>query len=59
LIFQKYKEYLFNSFYYPENVANISSIGLKITIIKNFVDLDKGQTFLESEVGVGGIFTII
>lgn len=28
-------------------------------MIKNFVDLDKGQTFVESEVGVGGIFTII
>ena len=23
-------------------------------MFKNFVDLDKGQTFVESEVGVGG-----
>ncbi len=53
------QKYLFNSFYRAQNVANISGTGLGLTIVKNFVDLHRGQIFVESEVGVGSTFTVI
>ncbi|NEO52202.1 MAG: PAS domain S-box protein [Okeania sp. SIO3B5] len=53
------QKYLFESFYRAQNAINISGTGLGLTIVKNFVDLHRGQIFVESEVGVGTTFTVI
>ncbi|NEN93947.1 MAG: ATP-binding protein, partial [Okeania sp. SIO3H1] len=53
------QKYLFDSFYRAQNAINISGTGLGLTIVKNFVDLHRGQIFVESEVGVGTTFTVI
>lgn len=53
------QKYLFESFYRAQNAINISGTGLGLTIVKSFVDLHRGQIFVESEVGVGTTFTVI
>ncbi|NES91951.1 PAS domain-containing sensor histidine kinase, partial [Okeania sp. SIO2B9] len=53
------QKYLFDSFYRAQNAINISGTGLGLTIVKNCVDLHRGQIFVESEVGVGTTFTVI
>ncbi len=53
------QKYLFDSFYRAQNVANIPGTGLGLTIVKNFVDLHRGHIFVESEMGIGTIFTVV
>lgn len=53
------QKYLFESFYRAQNAINISGTGLGLTIVKSFVDLHRGQIFVESEVGVGTTFTVL
>jgi signal transduction histidine kinase/serine/threonine protein kinase len=49
---------LFNLFYRAKNVGKISGTGLGLATVKKFVDLHGGKIYLESEVGIGTIFTI-
>jgi PAS domain S-box-containing protein len=49
---------LFESFHRGNNVGKIPGTGLGLTIVKNAVDLHKGQISVESEVGVGTTFIV-
>ncbi len=53
------RKYLFDSFYRAKNAANIPGTGLGLTIVKSFVDLHRGQIFVESAVWEGTTFTIV
>ncbi|MBW4557640.1 MAG: PAS domain-containing sensor histidine kinase [Trichormus sp. ATA11-4-KO1] len=50
---------LFEPFYRGSNVENIPGTGLGLSIIKTLVDLHGGQVAVESEVGVGTMFTVM
>ncbi|HAA30602.1 MAG TPA: hypothetical protein DCE56_26585 [Cyanobacteria bacterium UBA8553] len=52
------QRHLFESFYRGRNVGSISGTGLGLSIVKNCVTLHGGQIAVESEVGVGSIFTV-
>jgi signal transduction histidine kinase/pSer/pThr/pTyr-binding forkhead associated (FHA) protein len=49
---------LFDSFHRATNVGNIPGTGLGLAIVKKSVDLHGGTITVESEVGVGTIFTV-
>lgn len=49
---------LFESFYRAENVKNISGTGLGLYIVKKYIDISGGSISVESQVGVGSIFTV-
>lgn len=51
-------EKLFESFRRASNVGSIPGTGLGLAIIKKCVDLHGGQIDIESEIGVGTIFTV-
>ncbi|HEY9724839.1 MAG TPA: ATP-binding protein [Chroococcales cyanobacterium] len=51
------RQKLFESFHRGKNVGKIPGTGLGLCIVKRYVDLLGGQITLESEVGVGSIFT--
>jgi signal transduction histidine kinase len=53
------KANLFNSFFRCSNTSQISGTGLGLTIVKNAVELHRGQISVESELGVGTTFTVI
>lgn len=50
--------HIFNSFHRASNVGNISGTGLGLAIVKKSVDLHGGDISLESEFGVGTMFTV-
>ncbi len=52
------QKHLFETFHRATNVGNISGTGLGLAIVKRAVDLHGGHIAVESEMGVGTIFTI-
>lgn len=55
----KDQPHLFDVFYRSSNVGTISGTGLGLAIVKRCVDIHNGQITVESEQGVGTVFTII
>jgi PAS domain S-box-containing protein len=51
-------EKLFQSFFRARNVSNIQGTGLGLVIVKQLIDLHKGQIKVESKVNSGTTFTI-
>jgi PAS domain S-box-containing protein len=51
-------EKLFESFRRASNVGMIPGTGLGLAIVKKCVDLHRGQIAVESELGVGTLFTV-
>ncbi|PZO59550.1 MAG: PAS domain-containing sensor histidine kinase [Phormidesmis priestleyi] len=50
--------HLFEPFHRGKNVSNIPGSGLGLSIVKQFVDLQKGDIKVESELGVGTTFRV-
>jgi len=50
---------LFEPFYRSENVGEIRGTGLGLTIVKNAVDLHKGEIKVESKPGKGTVFSVL
>jgi PAS domain S-box-containing protein len=55
----KDQERLFEPFHRAANVGTIQGTGLGLAIVKHCVNLHKGQITVESELGVGTVFSII
>ncbi len=49
---------LFESFFRAQNVGETSGYGLGLTVVKNYVDILGGEIVVESELGVGSVFTV-
>jgi PAS domain S-box-containing protein len=49
---------LFEPFYRAKNVGNIPGTGLGLSIVRQLIELHQGQVDVESQVGVGTIFTV-
>jgi len=49
---------LFESFHRSANVGGIPGYGLGLTMVKKCLDLQQGQIRVDSEVGIGTIFTV-
>ncbi len=49
---------LFNAFFRGSNVGTIPGVGLGLVIVKETVDLHRGEIVVNSEVGVGTTFTV-
>lgn len=50
--------YIFEWFYRGSNVNNVEGIGLGLSVVKQCVELHKGNIAIESEVGVGTTVTV-
>ena len=50
---------LFQPFYRAENTNNIPGTGLGLAIVKKCVEVHGGQIVVQSELGVGTVFTAI
>lgn len=55
---QQDQDLLFKAFHRGSNVGAISGSGLGLTIVKQCVDLHKGEISVESKVEVGSTFTV-
>jgi PAS domain S-box-containing protein len=53
------QQHLFEPFYRGSNIDSIPGTGLGLAIVKTLVDLHGGQITLESEFGLGSIFTVM
>jgi signal transduction histidine kinase len=51
--------YLFNSFYRADNVGKIPGTGLGLAIVQKSVNLHGGEIFVQSEVNMGTLFTVV
>jgi len=49
---------LFDTFYRASNVSNIQGTGMGLVIVKQFIDLHKGQVILDSHVDSGTCVTV-
>jgi signal transduction histidine kinase len=49
---------IFTPFFRCSNTHNLPGTGLGLTIVKNAVELHKGEITLESQVGIGTTFTV-
>jgi signal transduction histidine kinase len=49
---------LFDSFHRGNNVSNIQGTGLGLSIVKNCVEVHGGEITVNSELGVGTVFTV-
>ena len=49
---------LFDTFYRAKNVGNVQGSGIGLSIVKEFVNLHKGQIEVESKIGVGTTFNL-
>lgn len=52
------RQFLYDSFHRGENVGNIPGTGLGLAVVKKCVELHGGSISVESEVGVGSLFTV-
>lgn len=50
---------LFQSFYRASNASNIEGTGLGLVIVKEFVNINGGEIYVDSEVNKGSKFTIV
>jgi signal transduction histidine kinase len=55
---QHEQQKIYEPFYRGQNVENIVGSGLGLSVVKKCVELHQGEIFVESEVGVGTIFTV-
>lgn len=53
------KPHLFEPFHRGKNVSNIPGTGLGLSIVKQFVELQRGEIQVESELGVGTAFRVM
>ncbi|MEA5534038.1 hybrid sensor histidine kinase/response regulator [Crocosphaera sp. XPORK-15E] len=58
-ISEEAKQHLFEPFYRADNVDNIPGTGLGLAIVQKCVEAHEGQIFVESQMGIGTIFTVI
>ena len=49
---------LFEPFHRGKNVENIPGTGLGITVVKKYLDVQRGKIVLDSQVGVGTTVTV-
>ncbi|MFH7024107.1 MAG: ATP-binding protein [Heteroscytonema crispum UTEX LB 1556] len=54
----EFQQHLFEPFHRAENVSKIVGTGLGLAVVKKCVELHQGEIYVESEVGVGTIFTV-
>jgi PAS domain S-box-containing protein len=52
------QERLFEPFHRAQNVGKVSGTGLGLAIVKKTVDLQGGKIIVNSEIGIGTIFTV-
>ncbi len=52
------KKYLFTAFFRSSNAENIQGTGLGLVLVKQFVEMHKGEIRLESEVNKGSSFFV-
>ena len=50
--------HLFEPFHRGKNVSNIPGTGLGLSIVKQFVELQRGEIHVESELGSGTVFRV-
>jgi signal transduction histidine kinase len=55
---EKDQELLFKAFHRGSNVGAVLGSGLGLLMVKQCVDLQKGEILVESEVNVGTTFTV-